>query len=67
MRITLKAAISSKGRKKGGKCQFKGLCHDAKQLRVSPSHLWRVLVGARISHSLRQRYDTLKSQLVNTK
>jgi hypothetical protein len=42
--------------------RFPGLVNDAAKLRVHRNHLYLVLSGKRISHSLKRRYQQLKGQ-----
>lgn len=52
---------SSEGEPKKKRCvRFPGICEDATKLGVSREHLYRVLTGKRISHSLLKRYYRLK-------
>jgi len=54
-------ATSSEGQSKKKRCvRFPGICEDAATLKVSREHLYRVLTGQRISHSLLKRYRLLK-------
>jgi len=45
---------------KRGKTRFPGIGKDAKRLGVNRIHLYLVLSGERISHSLLARYTALK-------
>lgn len=54
--------IKSKcGRKPGGITRFPGLCSDARQLGITPGHLWCVLANLRTSPKLLARYKALKA------
>jgi hypothetical protein len=51
-------------RRKAGKRQirFPGISTDAAILKVDRVHLWKVLVGDRVSHSLLKRWKELQVQ-----
>lgn len=40
--------------------QFPGITRAARELRVSRTHLWSVLTGARVSASLKRRWEAWK-------
>lgn len=42
--------------------RFPGIVADARQLQCRREHLYKVLTGDRISHSLMERYKQLKDQ-----
>ena len=57
--------IASKGkeaRRRGRQLTFVGLSADARLLRVSPSHLWRVRHGLRVSAKLSAADAALQAQ-----
>jgi hypothetical protein len=51
------AGRTNQGRKR--RVRFPNIGEEAQLLGVDPSHLWRVLTGARVSRSLIARYESL--------
>lgn len=60
--VFMQIACKRAGRKPGSKTRFHHIMADAKELNISPSHLWLVLDGQRQSKRLLARYNALQEK-----
>jgi len=54
--------VSSNESEPKRRVRFPGICAAARELGVTREHLYRVLSGQRVSHSLLRRYHQLKKR-----